>query len=377
MQSSFSMHIYVHVPFCARRCSYCDFSIAVRRTNPSAIFAATIEREWRSWLEAPWWSEVGPIETIYFGGGTPSLLDPEAIGRIVGLIRETRVVAPAAELTLEANPEDLTEAKAMAWARHGINRVSLGVQSFSDPVLQWMHRIHDARQPGYAVAALRAAGLANFSIDLIYGLPTELARDWRRDLELAFALEPAHLSLYALTVERDTPLGKWVARGEVHPVAEGSAADDFLVAHQALLGQGYQHYEVSNAGRPGFDSRHNRAYWTRASYLGLGPAAHSAHRGHRWWNVRAWERYRRVVAGGGGGGRAVEGEETLRPDQTRLEDIYLGLRTDSGVPALSLPGEVVNQWVDAGWAGRDGSRVRLTPEGWLRLDSLVRQVDGV
>ncbi len=366
------MHLYVHVPFCARRCSYCDFAIAVRKQVPSSQFAKAAVAEWRRWLGAPWWADQGPMETIYFGGGTPSLLDPAAIGAVIQAIRQDRSIAGTAEITLEANPEDVSPERAAAWAGHGVNRVSLGVQSFAPAVLEWMHRTHGPERPAAAITTLRRAGIANVSIDLIYAVPRALRRSWRDDLDRGLALEPSHLSLYGLTVEDRTPLGRWVARGEAVPTEEAPAADEYLEAHEALIGAGYGHYEVSNAGKPGLESRHNWAYWRRATYLGLGPSAHSAEGRRRWWNVRDWEGYRRAVEAGGG----VAGEEALDDRQVRLEGRYLGLRTTEGLSASSLPDGVADQWVSAGWAGRDGSRVVLTVEGWLRLDALVSQVDG-
>ena len=365
------MHLYLHVPFCARRCSYCDFAIAVRKEVPSSRYADVVIAEWRRWLEAPWWSRQGPIETIYFGGGTPSLLDPGAIGSILSAVGADRTISRAAEITIEANPEDVSPARAAAWAGHGVNRVSLGVQSFAPAVLEWMHRIHGPDRPAAAIATLRGAGIRNVSIDLIYAVPRALRRSWREDLDRGLALEPTHLSLYGLTVEEHTPLGRWVARGDAVPTEEGPAAEEYLEAHEALTGAGYGHYEVSNAGKPGFESRHNLAYWRRATYLGLGPSAHSAEGRRRWWNVRDWEGYRRAIEAGSG----VTGEESLDDRQVRLETRYLGLRTTEGLPASSLPVAVGDQWVSAGWARRDGSRVILTAEGWLRLDALVTQVD--
>ncbi len=365
------MHLYVHVPFCARRCSYCDFAIAVRKTIPSRRYAEVVIAEWGRWLAAPWWADQGPIETIYFGGGTPSLLDPAAIGSILDAVRADRSISGVAEITIEANPEDVSTERAAAWAAHGVNRVSLGVQSFSPAVLEWMHRSHGPDRPAAAIAILREAGISNVSIDLIYAVPRALRRSWREDLARGLALEPAHLSLYGLTVEERTPLGRWVARGETVPTEEAPAAAEYLEAHEALTGAGYRHYEVSNAGKPGFESRHNLAYWRRAGYLGLGPSAHSAAGRRRWWNIRDWEGYRRAVDTGHG----VGDEETLDDRQIGLEERYLGLRTTEGLPASSLPLPVVEQWVSAGWARRDGSQIVLTVEGWLRLDTLVTQVD--
>ena len=294
------MHLYVHVPFCARRCGYCDFAIAVRREVPSAAFADAILREWAAWKDAPRWGGARSLATLYFGGGTPSRLAPEALGRIIAGITADRPLDPGAEVTLEANPEDVTAEAARAWAGAGVNRVSLGVQSFDPAVLTWMHRTHTAEDVPRAVGVLREAGISNLSLDLIYALPDSLQRDWARDLDQALALAPDHLSLYGLTVEQGTPLGRWVARGEVAPTAEGRYAEEFLLAHQRLTGAGYRHYEVSNYGRPGREAVHNSAYWRRAPYLGLGPSAHSAAGNRRWWNVREWAAWQRGVEAGEG-----------------------------------------------------------------------------
>ncbi|HET7024480.1 MAG TPA: radical SAM protein, partial [Gemmatimonadales bacterium] len=180
------------------------------------------------------------------------------------------------EVTLEANPDDVTPERAAAWRSLGVGRVSLGVQSFDPAVLSWMHRTHRAEQVAPAVAALRSAGISDVSLDLIYALPAEVPRDWRRDLELALALRPDHLSLYGLTVEAHTPLAHWVARSEVRGAEDERYAEEFLVADAMLAGAGFEHYEVSNYSRPGKRARHNSAYWRRATYIGLGPSAHSA-----------------------------------------------------------------------------------------------------
>ncbi|MFN0179420.1 MAG: radical SAM family heme chaperone HemW [Gemmatimonadales bacterium] len=366
------MHLYLHVPFCARRCSYCDFAIAVRHRDPSDDYLGAIAAELTVVAGASWLAEPAPVETIYFGGGTPSRIRPEAVGRLLELLRRRFPVAPKAEVTLEVNPEDVDEERARGWVAAGVNRVSLGVQSFDPKVLAWMHRVHGPDRPAAAVAALRAAGIGNLSIDLIYAVPADLDRDWGRDLASGFALGPDHLSLYGLTVEPATALGKWVDRGTTVPAGDDPAADEYLQAGAAFRRAGWHHYEVSNAARPGFESRHNWAYWNRQPYLGLGPSAHSAAGNRRWWNIRDWEAYRRGVAAGS----AVAGEERLTPAQVRLEQVYLALRTSQGVSASTLPEKAVDQWVAAGWAGKVGSQVTLTGLGWLRLDALVHQVDG-
>ena len=365
------MHLYVHVPFCARRCSYCDFAIAVRREVPSRKFVDAVLSEWRSRQQEPAWASSPSLATIYFGGGTPSHIDAQEFGRLLaGLLRD-RPVDPGAEVTLEANPEDVTERSAEAWIGAGVNRVSLGVQSFDDGVLKWMHRTHDAAAVPVAMSTLRAAGFTNISVDLIFALPEALQRDWTRDLDLALGLDPAHVSLYGLTVEQGTPLGRWTARGESVPSPDERYAAEYLLAHEALAAAGYDHYEVSNAGRAGARARHNSAYWQRAPFIGLGPSAHSALGGRRSWNVRDWASYERHV---NLGQSVKQDEELLDSDQLRLEELYLGLRTSDGLAADRLPASARREWVVRGWAVETGATLRLTVEGWLRLDALVRSV---
>src|SRR5438876_1952689 len=323
----------------------------------------------------------GEIRTIYLGGGTPSLLPSEAIHALLHELplkfrNPQSTIRNDAEITIEANPEDVTADSARSWKAAGVNRVSLGAQSFDDRVLQWMHRSHDSTRIGDAVRALRGAGLDNISLDLIFALPAELRRDWARDLDLACSLLPAHLSLYGLTVEERTPLARWISRGAVRPSKDERYADEYLLAHMRLAACGYRFYEVSNAERDGHRSRHNSAYWPGRAYLGLGPAAHSFDGRVRRWNVAAWEAYRRAVVAGL---PAVEAEEVLTEEQRELERLYLALRTDAGLPLAALcrplpPSAAL--WVERGWAEVREQRLVCRPEGWLRVDALVRDLTG-
>ena len=361
------MHLYLHVPFCARRCSYCDFAIAVRRVVPGEAWRDAVLAEWAARRDHPAWALGGRVDTIYFGGGTPSMLEPRIIGAVLDRIAAEREVPPGAEITLEANPDDVSPEKAVAWRSAGVNRVSLGAQSFDAAVLRWMHRTHGAAQVPSAVEALRAAGIASVSLDLIFGLPGALGRRWTDDLAAALALAPEHLSLYGLTVEQGTPLGRWTDRGEVTPVDDERYAAEFLEAHHTLGESGYEHYEVSNYGRQGHRARHNSAYWRRAPYLGFGPSAHSGWADRREWNVREWSAYERTVATG----QVSAGAEQLDARALALETLYLGLRTSDGLPAELVDPSATRRWTEAGWALADGGRLRLTPEGWLRLDAMV------
>jgi oxygen-independent coproporphyrinogen-3 oxidase len=317
------------------------------------------------------WQDSPDVETIYFGGGTPSRLAPSAIGTLLNQLGRDRRILTDAEITLEANPDDVTLETAGAWRAAGVNRVSLGIQSFNPQVLGWMHRTHTVEQIFRAVDSLRSTGFANLSLDLIFGLPGVLERDWANDLVQAFSLRPEHLSLYGLTVEPHTPLGHWTARGEVIAVDDERYAAEFLAAHAALIDHGYEHYEVSNAALPGYRARHNSAYWQRRDFIGLGPAAHTGLRNERRWNVRDWSAYERLVSTGK---TPFEGREMLDEAAIRLEELYLGLRTSDGLAAELVPFLVRERWAAEGWALPTGDRVRLTAEGWLRLDTLAASI---
>jgi oxygen-independent coproporphyrinogen III oxidase len=368
-------HLYLHVPFCLRRCGYCDFAVTATRRPPVdgwlAAVAAELDCRARSGLVT---LPLRP-ETVYVGGGTPSLLGAHAMARLRTVLERFATWSPAPEWTVEANPESFTADLARDWLAAGINRVSIGVQTFHDPALRWMGRLHGGDGARSAVVAARDAGLANVSIDLIFGLPAHLGRDWAADLDRAVALEPDHVSLYGLTAEPGTPLGRSVEAGSERLAGEERYAAEYLLAADRLSAAGLRHYEVSNFARPGAESRHNQAYWRNRAYLGLGPGAHSFLPPVRSWNVRDWAEYReRVMAG-----RTPEqGREELTEDDTALEAAWLGLRSDEGIPQARLtpPQQaVVDSWEHAGWAGRVDGRIRLTRSGWLLLDRLAVELD--
>jgi len=357
-------HVYVHVPFCARRCSYCDFAIAVRSRVPSDEYVAALGRE----LEVRALGSEHPVDTIYLGGGTPSRLGPQGVARVIDLVSHRFPPAADAEITIEANPDDVTPDAVAAWRTAGVNRVSLGVQSFDDNALAWMHRTHDSARVADAARALSGGGIDNWSLDLIFALPATLGRDWAADVERAIALAPPHISLYGLTVEAHTPIARWRERGDAVEGTEDAYEIEYLHADRALTAAGYEHYEVSNFGRPGLASRHNRSYWTGASYVGLGPAAHGFDGAVRRWNEReyaAW--FDRVAVGDD----PIAGLETLSDENRVAEQVYLGLRTTDGLPLRASECAHVDPWVNAGWATVTDERIRLTSTGWLRLDTLA------
>lgn len=359
-------HVYVHVPFCARRCSYCDFSIAVRRNVPVAEYVDALESELAIRYAG---DERWIADTLYFGGGTPSRLGGEGVARMLGVLRSRIALAPGAEVTLEANPEDITPDAIDAWRSAGVNRLSLGSQSFDDRILAWMHRTHDASAIPRAVDAARAGGIDNISLDLIFALPERQERSWARDVDAAIALEPQHLSLYGLTIEPHTPLGRWQARGDVEESPDERYEQEFLHAHDALTASGFEHYEVSNFGKPGRHSRHNSSYWAAVPYAGLGPSAHEFDGSVRRWNVRAYADW---LAKLGERADPIEESETLTTENRVAETVYLGLRTVAGLAISEAEGDRVRPWIDAGWAVlNEAGRLVLTPLGWLRLDALA------
>lgn len=368
-------HVYVHVPFCRRRCTYCDFAIAVRRTVPAREFIDSLIRE----IELRYPDQPArDIDTLYFGGGTPSLLGADGVARLLDRLRAHFRFDDRAEVTLEANPDDVTVETAAAWRAGGVNRLSIGAQSFDERVLVWMHRSHSADRIEHAVAAAREAGIGNLSLDLIFALPTSLGRNWDEDLRRALALDPAHLSLYGLTVEPATPLARWRDRQLVDEAADDVYERDFLLADETLAASGFEHYEVSNYARPGNRARHNSSYWQHASYDGFGPSAHSFAAQRRRWNARDFAEWSRLLADGGD---PCAGDEVLTQDNLETERIYLGLRTSVGLdvarPAQPVDIGMVDRWIASGWAIRDETTLRLTARGWLRLDALATDLTAV
>ena len=265
--------VYVHAPFCARRCVYCDFAVDVRRQGDLAGWLVAVAGELALVAAEGSLHLAERLHTLYVGGGTPSLLGPDAMAGLATVLDSDRLSDPGMEWTAEANPESFTGGVAAAWRKAGVNRLSLGAQSFHGPALQWMGRLHGPEGAGNAVRIAREAGFDNISIDLMFGLPGHLGRSWARDLERALELEPLHVSLYGLTVEAATPLGKAVRQGREKPVDEERYGDEYLQAAEVLTSAGYRHYEVSNFARPGGASRHNSVYWTGDPYLGLGNGA--------------------------------------------------------------------------------------------------------
>lgn len=359
--------LYIHVPFCQTKCPYCDFFSV---TSPELISAYLKGLE----KEAPFYGDLFPaFDSLYLGGGTPSLLDGAQLSTLVTSLRRHFDFAIDTEFTLEANPDDLSPEKLALYKDLGVNRLSVGVQSFDDQELAFLGRRHTARQAEQALNWARAAGFTNLGLDLIYGLPGQSAAGWRQNLKKALEFSPEHLSCYQLTFELGTPLGARQAQGLIKPLGEEAQRRLFLLTSRFLEERGYLHYEIANfARRKACCSRHNRKYWQHTPYLGLGPGAHSFRDGRRWWNHRSLSRYCQALAAGA---LPLAWSETLTPAQLRLESLYLGLRTTNGV-ALDLIRlqphcqEIVSALQAAGLVKVRQDRLLATRQGFLMADRL-------
>lgn len=357
--------VYVHIPFCAHRCDYCDFATWTDRGHlmEAYVDACARDAEVRGAAGAP------VATSVFFGGGTPSLLPAEMLARILAAIPR----APDAEVTVECNPDSIDAAKVETYAAAGVNRVSLGVQSMRPHVLASLNRTHDPANVARAVGAARAAGIDRLNLDLIYGTPGESLDDWRYTLDAALALDPEHVSAYALTVEAGTPLGRAVASGSCRAPDDDDQAEKYTVADEVLGASGRPWYEISSWARPGGECRHNLLYWHEGDYLAIGAAAHGCTAGRRWWNVRTPERY---VAAIEAGVSPEAGSEVLDHGRWVEESFTLALRTRAG--AVPPSGTEVEAEVDAlagaGLLLRAGDRVVLTRSGRLLASEVTNRI---
>ena len=354
--------VYVHVPFCTTRCGYCDFNTYTDLGGQQAAYpdAVLAELELMRQVAAP-----PPAQTVFFGGGTPTLLPPADLARILAAIE----LAPGAEVTTEANPDSVDERSLAALRAAGFTRISFGMQSAVPHVLAALDRTHTPGRATAVVAQARRVGFEQISLDLIYGAPGESDADWQTSLDVALAAEPTHVSAYALIVEEGTKLGRQVARGEVPMPDDDVLADRYLMAEAALAPLGW--YEVSNWGSP---CRHNLAYWRGHDWWGAGPGAHSHLGGVRWWNVKHPTAYAQRLAAGVSPAHA---RETLSEEDRRIERVLLELRLRDGLPAglLTPTGLAAAMWcTDEGLLAHEGDRFVLTLRGRLLADAVVRDL---
>jgi len=360
--------IYVHVPFCRTKCSYCDF-YSVTDTAYTGRFIAAVEKE----ASARQREIAGPAGSLYVGGGTPSVLPPELVSRLPGMISRSHGLEEGAEVTVEVNPDDVTSDSLEAYLGGGFDRISIGVQSFDDRELAFLGRRHDAAGAASAIDAARGAGFEKIGIDLIFGLAGQTAEGWRASLERALEYGPEHISCYQLTLEPGTPMGERMLAGEEACAREEVQREMFLETSALLSGEGYIHYEVSNFSRGEENrSRHNMRYWLRSPYLGLGPAAHSFDGLVRRWNHRSVERWSADLDEGR---LPLAGLEVLTEEMVRAERLMLGFRTVLGVETSLLMeraggDETLEELLDLSLVQVDGGRAIPTVEGFLVADQL-------
>ena len=363
--------LYVHVPFCSAKCRYCDFySLNAPQLIPTYLDALSKEAAWY----APYWPE--SFNSLYVGGGTPTRLSET---NLHGLFESLSVFGFGSdiEITVEANPEDVTSEKVQTLKSLGVNRISLGVQSLDNRELEFLGRRHTSGQAMKSLEILKKEDMKKICMDLIYGLPGQTATAWESTLEQAVAFQPEHLSCYMLTMEKGTPLHRDYEAGKVTGLDEETARELFFLTSRFLSDRGYDHYEISNFARGEENrSRHNGKYWRGAEYLGLGPAAHSFRHGERWWNVRSIRKWAGRLADGES---PLDGRERLTEEQRRMESIFLGLRTREGVARDVLAGStgaetMIGQWLEAGLAESDGDRIVLTLEGLVVSDALAQNL---
>ena len=314
--------IYLHIPFCKQACHYCDFHFSTNTTIRKELLASMNEeiRLQRNYLGDE------PIHTIYFGGGTPSLLASDEIGQLLQTIRDKFVVVNSAEITLEANPDDLDKEMALALRALGVNRLSIGIQSFDDSILRYLNRAHSSSAAIASVDAARDAGFENISIDLIYAIPGLSTSAWQDNIRSVLKLRPQHISAYTLTIEEKTTFGNWVAKGKLVPVDEALAAEQMEILVSLLSAAGFRQYEISNFSLPGYESRHNTNYWKGGKYLGVGPSAHSYNGESRQHNVANNHLYVSSLRE-----HSIPAEkEVLQKEDQINEYILTTLRTDDG-----------------------------------------------
>lgn len=364
--------LYLHIPFCRRACYYCDFHFSTSlRTKPAVLKAILLELESRS-PEA-----TSRIQSIYFGGGTPSLLQHNELMSLFDHIFHFYDISPDAEITLEANPDDLTSQRLKELRNTPVNRLSIGVQSFHDSDLKYMNRIHSAKDAEYAIKRAQDIGFANLSIDLIYGIPTLTDAIWVDNLQRLILYQVPHISAYALTIEEHTPLHHLIRRKKTLPPVEEHTARHFKVMSDLLSHAGFVHYEISNFAQPGYQSRHNSSYWAGLAYIGIGPSAHS-YDGYsqRRWNVANNVQY---IKGVNEGGSWFE-METLNETDKWIEFVMISLRRADGIKkkdALLFGEQAYETLIKRSkdmpkqWFYDDSNALRLTLEGMLMSDYII------
>jgi oxygen-independent coproporphyrinogen III oxidase len=384
-----SFTLYVHIPYCPSKCPYCDFNSYGVTAWPEAEYIGAVIAEITDRVTTPPWTGQR-IKTIFFGGGTPSLFAPNSIGSVIEAADRSLGIDRGAEITLEANPGTVTEAKLRGFAAAGVNRISFGAQSFNSSILKFLGRIHDADEIRKAARMAHLAGIERLNLDLIFAVPGQQVEDVRKDIAEATALYPDHISAYNLTFEEGTTFFNEMKRGRIRPLPTDEQAAMYDEVRSELPRLGYPMYEISNYARPGHEARHNLSYWRAESYLGIGAGAHSCAldedfcHGRRWWNERLPGRYMARVKNKG---TAEAGFELIEKNTLEEEFVFLNLRLRDGFQLLEFTrrfgetfrarfGSVVAPLVEAGLLVREQGRIRLTDRGLEIADSVFAEFIG-
>ena len=368
--------IYIHIPFCKQACHYCNFhfSASTKLLDPMVKAICKEVELQQSFFEEP--NLI--IDTIYFGGGTPSLLTTQYTQQIIATIKQFFALSPNIEITLEANPDDITLEKLLAFKSMGINRLSIGVQSFVDEDLVWMNRAHRSKAAIQAIKLAKEVGINNISIDLIYGIPTLSDENWIQNIDKAVALEVQHLSCYALTVEPKTPLSALIVKGEKEDIDTAKQAGHFDLLTKHTKEAGYEQYELSNFAIPGYRSKHNTSYWQQKKYLGIGPSAHSFTGKMRQWNIANNALYIRSIEKG----MVPFESETLSMSTQYNEYIMTSLRTVEGCSydyvvenfgdtAHARTKNIAINFIEKGQLVEQENTLKATPQGKFFLDGIA------
>lgn len=365
--------LYVHVPYCSKRCGYCDFNTY----TPSELDR---EDQIESWLNSAVkeidlarrvLKEELTIDTIFFGGGTPSLLDSNTVDNFIQSVKSNFKLKPGLEITIEANPDSITEEKSQRWLNSGINRVSIGMQSSTKEVLKKLDRTHNPDNVSHSVDILKKSGFNNFSLDLIYGTPGESLNDWENSLKDAIALNPPHISAYSLVIEPGTKMGAQLNRGEISQVNDDEAADKYQLADEMLNKNNYSWYEISNWAKKDKECKHNLNYWLGNNWWGIGPGAHSHVNGVRWWNHKLPKVWRELLEKQNSPALA---REVLSEDQIKSEQIMLLSRLRTGLGNQELDENRIENLIANQLATLDANKIVLTLKGRLLADEVFRQL---
>ena len=365
--------VYIHVPYCKKRCGYCDFNTY----TPNEL---DVNDQIDSWAEATV-KEIKlakkvlkkdlKIDTIFFGGGTPSLISNNELSYVLNALKEDFYFANNVEITLEANPDDINDEKIEIWQENNVNRISIGMQSSSKKVLQILDRTHDQLNIEKSAKLLRKHGLSNFSFDLIYGTPGESLEEWQESLEFALSLNPTHLSAYSLVIEPGTKMGNDLKTNKIQKVNDDLVADKYLLADEILENHGFKWYEISNWSFNNLKSRHNLNYWQNNNWWGFGPGAHSHIEGNRWWNLKLPNQWRERLENNYSPAKA---REILTSEQKLSENIMLSLRLNSGLDSKQFSSEIINDLIKDGLIYLNERNLVLTKRGRLLADQVFLQL---